>query len=436
MFSTESSPIMTTQTWAATSGTDRFLSHEGCRITEAIRELRPEIQASARQAEEQRRLSDDIVAKLTEIGLYRTIVPIEYGGLALGARDVAEITMELGHADSSASWSFMVAGGVRMVSTFPKPLVDFLYEPIDTWQGPIAAGGSTFAAITGEATRTDGGWLVTGKWTFVSGNHHAARIFGGVHWVDGDREGHALVVFEPEQLERLDDWAVAGMSASDSNSMVAASEVFVPDYRFVDMAELPMHMDSASERYTGLAYQAKTRASMLTVSVLTIGQVIGMAEGCFEAFVKQTGKKPFSPPYPSVAEMPTSQAAAGKARALINTAKRTLLSYADQIDAHATSGTDFSQPEESQASLDLAYVGHLAYDAMEIMIRIIGSSAYSLGNPIQRYLRDAAVILSHGAMRLESLAEISGRQLLGQPPFDMFAAGLQNKGPKSEGQKA
>lgn len=409
-------------------GTARFLTDEGRRMAAAVAELRPQIQAEAREAEQRRMLSDELVAKLTDTGIYRAVVPIEYGGLALGARDLAEVTQELGRGDASASWSFMVAGGARMVSTFPKPLVDYLYSDIDDWKGPYNAGGSTFAAVTGEARRVEGGWMIEGKWTFVSGNHHAARIFGGVHWVDGEREGHGLVVFEPDQLERVDDWAVAGMSASDSNSMRTTSPVFVPDFRFVDMGELPMLMGSAFERYTGLAYRAKMRASMLTVSVITIGMVIGMAEACFDAFVAQTKKQPFSPPYPSVAEMATSQAAAGMARAKINLARHTLLHYADAIDAHATEGTDFTAPEEAQASLDLAYAGQLCEDAMQGMIKIIGSSAYALSNPIQRYVRDAAVILSHGAMRLASLAEISGRQLLGQPPFDMFAAGLQNKG--------
>ena len=422
------STTVTDATDIAASGTDRFLSSEGRRIATAVRELRPRIQAAGRQAEIDRRMPDDIVAALTETGLFLTAVPIEYGGLALGARDIAEIALELGRADSSAAWLFMVACGARMVSTFPKPLVDDLYGGMEGWRGPIAAGGSTFAAITGEARKVDGGWMVTGKWTFVSGNHHASRIFGGVHWVDGEREGHALVMFDPDQLERLDDWQVAGMSGSDSNSMRATEEVFVPDHRFLDMAELPVHMDSASERFSGLAYQAKTRASMLTVSIITIGSVVGMAGGCFDAFTAQTSKRPFSPPYPSVAEMATSQAAAAKARAAIDVAEALILRIADAIDAHALSGTDFTSGEESQANVDLAYVGQLCHDAMQSMARIIGSSAYALSNPIQRYVRDAAVILSHGAVRLESLAEISGRHLLGQPPFDMFVAGLQNKG--------
>jgi alkylation response protein AidB-like acyl-CoA dehydrogenase len=386
-----------------------------------IRELAPE-------SERQGRLSTEIIEALTEIGLYRTTAPIEYGGYALGARDVAEISTALGRADAAAAWTFLVASSLRMVSTFPKPLVDDLYSRLEGHSGPLAAGGSTFAAVTGKATRVEGGWQVEGKWTYASGNHDAAWVFGGAAWTDGDRSGHALIMMDPADLERLDDWEVAGMMASDSNSVVTPKPIFIPEHRFVDMAELPLHMDHAVDRFTGRAYETKTRASMTTATILIMSAVIGMAEGAFEVFQQLAPKrKPFSPPYDTIAEMATSQVAAAKAKALISVAKATVYEYADEIDNLAALGEDYTANEEAQASVDLSYAGQLAKEAIDLVLRIVGSSAMSLSSPLQRYSRDAMVILSHGATRLESVAEISGRRLLGQPPFDMFSAGLQNK---------
>jgi alkylation response protein AidB-like acyl-CoA dehydrogenase len=425
--------IFTEQPTPSSTVFDRHLSADGRRIAAAIAELRTTIRAQAAQAEQQGRLSDELIVEFARIGLYRVAAPVEYGGLALGARDVAEIARELGRGDASAGWTFLVASSLRMVSTFPKELVDDLYRAVDTWQGPLAAGGSTFAAVTGTARRAPGGWMVKGKWTFASGNHHANWIFGGVQWADGHEGGHGLVMMEPSDLTRLDDWSVSGMSASDSNTMVAIEEFFVPDAHFVDMRELPLHMDSASTRYRGLAYQAKVRGSMMTVMVLNVAILVGMAQGCFELFADQVrNRKPFSPPYPSVAEMASTQVAAGKAQAMIDAAEMVVLRHADWIDEVATAGGDFTAADESRASIDMSYVGHLCLDAMDLMLRILGSSAVSLSNPIQRFGRDGRVIVSHGALRLEPLAEIAGRHLLGLPPFDMFAAGLQNKAGRSQ----
>lgn len=406
----------------------RYLSDEGRRIAEGVRVLQPRIRELAAQAEQDGRLSPEIISALDDLGLYRTVAPTELGGYALGARDVAEIAMALGRADAAVGWTFLVACSLRMVSSFGPELTRDLYSRLDGHVGPLAAGGSTFAAITGTAARTEGGWLVEGKWTYVSGNHHAAWLFGGVAWADGDRAGHGLIMMDPADLTPLDDWHVSGMMASDSNSVVTTSPIFIPDTHFVDMMELPMHMDTVSQRYEGLPYQTKTRTSMMSVAVLNIGILVGMAEGAFEVFADLAQKrKPFSPPYPSVAEMASAQVAAGKAKAMIAVARATLLQYADEIDHLATIGEDYTAAEEAQGSMDLAYSGHLCQDAINLVVRILGSSVMTLSNPLQRFSRDAQVILSHGALRIESLAEITGRRLLGQAPFDMFAAGLQNK---------
>jgi alkylation response protein AidB-like acyl-CoA dehydrogenase len=406
----------------------RYLSDEGKRIAAGATALQARIRELAPEAERQGRLSSEIIHALTELGVYRVTAPIEYGGYALGARDIAEISMALGKGDAAASWTLLVASSLRMVSTFPKPLVDELYSRFEEHDGPLAAGGSTFAAVTGTATRTEGGWSVEGKWTYASGNHDAAWLFGGAAWTDGDRTGHALIMMDPAELERLDDWHVAGMSASDSNSIVTTKPVFVPDHRFVDMAELGFYIDHGADQFTGRAYETKTRASMMTATILLISAVVGMAEGGFEVFQELAPKrKPFSPPYDTIAEMASSQVAAGKAKALIAVAKATVLQYADEIDNLAARGEDYTGDEEAQTAVDLAFAGQLAKDAIDLLLRIVGSSAMSLSSPLQRFSRDATVILSHGALRLESVAEVSGRRLLGQPPFDMFAGGLQNK---------
>jgi indole-3-acetate monooxygenase len=56
----------------------------------------------------------------------------------------------------------------------------------------------------------------------------------------------------------------------------------------------------------------------------------------------------------------------------------------------------------------------------------LGSSTARNSNPIQRFVRDIRVANLHGATRVDPLSEIHGRNLLGRPPFGMFAGGLPN----------
>lgn len=71
--------------------------------------------------------------------------------------------------------------------------------------------------------------------------------------------------------------------------------------------------------------------------------------------------------------------------------------------------------------MDFAYAGTLAAQAIDMLQLAVGSSTISDKTPIQRFARDARVALAHGSTRLDPLAEINGREILGQPSFSGFS---------------
>jgi alkylation response protein AidB-like acyl-CoA dehydrogenase len=122
--------------------------------------------------------------------------------------------------------------------------------------------------------------------------------------------------------------------------------------------------------------------------------------------------------------MPSVHVAAGRAKAMINAAAAVIEGWADEVDARATEGLSFRHEEESEITLSLAYASNLCEEAIELLQRTFGSSTVSLSNPIQRFARDARVLNSHGALRIDPQAEITGRRLLGLEPFLMMAGVL------------
>ena len=119
----------------------------------------------------------------------------------------------------------------------------------------------------------------------------------------------------------------------------------MPAHRVVDMAELQQMMDEAPQRYSGLAYQTGMRGAMLTVCLYNVSIAFGMALGTLECFVEQAGKrKPFNLPYPTIAEIPSVQVTAGKARAMINLAGTVMRKHADEVDRRARSGKTSRPP--------------------------------------------------------------------------------------------
>jgi alkylation response protein AidB-like acyl-CoA dehydrogenase len=202
-------------------------------------------------------------------------------------------------------------------------------------------------------------------------------------------------------------------------------EVFVPDYRFLDIADVPARVDAIKDKYSGPAFRQSGTALLLVVTLSSVAVTLGMARGAIASFIEQAPKrKPFNLPYPTVADMPTVHVAVGRARAAIDTAASVIEGWAEEIDARADQDLGFGPHEESQISLSLAYASNLCEEAITILQRTLGSSTASLNNPIQRFARDARVLNSHGALRLDPQAEINGRRLLGLEPFLMMGGAV------------
>ncbi|MGW3447704.1 acyl-CoA dehydrogenase family protein [Streptomyces sp. NPDC001076] len=408
-----------------------WLTDAGRELRDRIRGLVPLIRSQAREGERIGTLTPDVLQALDEAGVYRMTMPVEWGGSALGARDIVEVVAALGEADGSAAWSAFVGVGLRNFLALPPGVVEEIRKDIEGWVGPALVGASVFATTVGNARKADGGWMVNGRWAFGSGCKHARWAMVGVAFdpVEARGRGRGVVVLEREQFEILDDWHVMGLSGTSSNSLRVTEDIFVPDHRFLDLAEFPPRLDQIRYRYSGAAFRQSGRALLMTVALSSTAITLGMARGALSCFAEQAiRRKPFTLPYPSVAEMASAQVAAGRAQAMIVLAGSTIERYADQVDARTDAGLEFGDDEESEVSLALAYAANLCEDAINLLQKTLGSSTVSLSNPIQRFVRDARVVTSHGAIRVDPLAEQNGRRLLGLKPFPMVGAAVPQRG--------
>lgn len=406
------------------------LSDAGRKISAKVAELVPMLRAEAPEAERIGALTEETVRALSEAGVFDLATPIELGGHAVGARDIVEIISALGRGDGSAAWLAAAAAGNNVMAlAYPQQAVDEVFADADAWTGPLLVGASLFATRVGSARKVDGGWLVHGKWGFGSGCKHTPWAMVGVDFEDGDHTGRGQVILSRDQYTILDDWHVMGLCASSSNTIAAADEVFVPAHRFLNMADLPELMNGLRGRFQGTGFTWGAQARVLAVTVSTSAICLGMAKGALECFAQQAGaRKPFNLPYPTVADMPSTQVTAGTVRAMINLAQAAIERHADEVDRRSLNGEDFTEAEASEGHMDLIYAIRLCADATDMVQKSLGSSTVALKNPIQRFARDIRVLSTHGAMRFDPMAEINGRDVLGLPSFGMFAGGLPNVG--------
>jgi alkylation response protein AidB-like acyl-CoA dehydrogenase len=395
-----------------------------------IREITPLIRAQAREGERIADITPDVMIALHEAGVYKMTKPIEWGGDALGARDVVEIISALGEADGSAGWAGFIGIGLKNLLALDPKVVEEVREDTVDWVGPAVVGASVFATRVGSATKADGGWTVAGQWAFGSGCTHAKWALVGIQWdpeISGGT-GRGVAVLTRDQFEILDDWDVMGLSGTASNSIRSVGDVFVPEHRVIDLMEYPIRLGRLHEEYEGIGYKQRGTALLISVGLADVAVALGMARGALAAFAEQAVKRqPFSLPYPTIADMPSAQVAGGKALAMTNSAAAIIESIADQVDARTEAGLDFAHEEESEIALSLSYAANICEDAINLLQKTIGSSTVVKSNPIQRYVRDIRVLTSHGAIRLDPQAEVNGRRLLGLAPFAMFGGGVPER---------
>ncbi|MFJ2241233.1 acyl-CoA dehydrogenase family protein [Streptomyces sp. NPDC087859] len=402
-----------------------YLSEEGRRMRDAVRMAAPGLAERAREGELHGALAPETVSVLHEIGVFRITVPVELGGFASGARDTVEVVRELGRVDASAGWTVIVSSATRSALTFNDRVRDEVFADVKTWQGPLLFGATVFAPKVGDGRRVESGYMVKGKWSFGSGCKIAKWASVGFEYEDPDtgERRRAMGLLTPDQYTIVDDWHVMGLSATSSNSVRADEEVFVPTDRVVHTMDMLGRMEALRGKYQGLGFMHSSIGTMVATTAGFAALALGMAEGAFKAFVEQAAKRPpFNLPYPTMADMASTQVVAGKARAVINTAAAVIERQTDEIDRRALAGEDFHPSEEPEITMDFVHQIHACLQVIDGLQLALGSSTVGLSNPIQRFVRDIHVLATHGAFRIDPMAEINGRDIFGLEPLPMMAA--------------
>lgn len=145
-------------------------------LLERARALVPQIAACASETAERRDLDPRIVAQLREAGLLRGLQPAEWGGLELDPQIVFDIQNILAEGCVSTAWvQSVLSVQAFMLACFPHD------AQRDVWgEDPDMLVCSSFMPA-GQVGAVEGGYRLTGRWTFSSGSSHCGwAVLGGL----------------------------------------------------------------------------------------------------------------------------------------------------------------------------------------------------------------------------------------------------------------
>ena len=380
-------------------------------VRAAAEQLVGPLREFAALAESQRRVPDESLRLLRASGLLTLLQPASCGGRQMTMRAHLDAVSTIAKGCNAAAWVLGVyhAHSWMMGHMGRQAQLDVYGESSDA---PIAA----VIGPRGKAVRQrDGGYILSGFWPFCSGNAAARWLLLGAEIFDeaGAKLDEGDLLVPTEQVERLDDWRVAGLQGTGSNS-VRCEGLTVPAHRYLSLSAL---LENHTPPYADPAAPALYKAQAGPVLGLCIASAApGMARGAIEEFVRVVpGKRVNYTDHLSHDWTPV-QAALGEASGEVHAAELLLERIADDIDDHARRAQKMSMRLRARIRFELALAVRLCHAAVERLYTIGGAAGLQLASPIQRAARNLQAVNMHGLLLYESGAEIFGRVELGLDP--------------------
>jgi alkylation response protein AidB-like acyl-CoA dehydrogenase len=377
---------------------------------DAIARLAPEITARSAEVEEVRRLPADLARRLAEEGLFRIMVPRDYGGAELHLIEVVRVIEEVSRLDGSIGWCVMIGGSTGALGGFlPERWGREIYggDPL------VISGGAT--APTGKAIVVDGGYRVSGRWQWGSGIENCRWVCGAaiVHeagaprLLEGGMAEARLLVFEASDVHVLDTWNASGLRGTGSHDFEVA-DVFVP-------ADRSIVLGVSRPTIRRALYEVPLLAT-LSVVVCAVG--LGLARRAINELVGLgTRKKPL---YHQrlLLDSSTVQERVARAEAALRSARAFLFDAIEEAWTFAEAGDPLPPVPYANLRAASANAAWQSVKAVDLMYHAGGGSSVHMSNPLQRCFRDAHVVTQHQRVNA-NVFPVAGRVYagLGPPPF-------------------
>jgi 3-hydroxy-9,10-secoandrosta-1,3,5(10)-triene-9,17-dione monooxygenase len=190
------------------------------------RALAPAIATRVAEADSMRDLPAETIHDLREADLFRLYQPKAWGGFEMDPRIFFDVQNIIAETCASTTWVY----GVLTVQS----LVLALFDPraqADVWGIDDRALVSSSFLPSGKVLPAEGGFRISGRWSFSSGSTHCQwALVGGVTSDAGGLAGLRLFLIPRSDYAIVDVWHTFGLRGTGSNDLVV-EDVFVPMHR-------------------------------------------------------------------------------------------------------------------------------------------------------------------------------------------------------------
>jgi len=377
-------------------------------VLDNIRDLLPQFRERAAECERLRSVPAESVKELEGAGFFRLLQPRRYDGFEADPVAFFDGVRQIASADASTGWiASVLSVHAWQIALFPEA------AQAAVWGSDTNTRLSSSYAPTGRATATDGGYVVSGRWSFSSGCEHATWVLLGA--MVTDPEGR-VVDFRTFLLPRHDyliedAWNTVGLAGTGSHDILV-EDAFVPDDFTLSMTDTGRCFGPGQAVNPGKLYRLPFH-SLFTSTITT--PIIGMAYGAYDEHVgiqrtrvraAYAGEKAADDPFVNV-RIARAASEVDAAWALLTNNVRELQSYVDR---------DEPIPLQLRVKVrrDQVTGTERAIEAIDLLFESAGARALDLGCHLQRVWRDAHAGRVHAANDPERALRMFGAVELGQ----------------------
>ena len=357
------------------------------------------------EMDRRRELTQEVVDALAGQDLLRMLLPRSMGGQEVHLVDYCKANEALAWADASTAW-FVNQSNVSMATSaasMPHEAAKAMFE------GPYAGLAWGARHNNSKAIRVEGGYRLTGAWSFASGGRHtkwlgahsAVQNPDGTPHIRYGRPDDRSFVFLRTEAKIVDDWYVLGLRGTGSDSY-SVEDLFIPD------AHAPARDVEEERREKGPIYPI---GSTLLYASGFCSVTLGLGRRMLETYVELARGKQSRAAPTIMARNNSVQREIGLLEAKLSAARAFLHEAAAQVyEASAAGKIDVDL--RLRLRLATTYGMNEATDVSIACYRSAGTTAISEKAPFERRFRDALSASQHLQAMLPHV-EMVGRHIIG-----------------------
>ena len=377
----------------------------------AARAMGPALRERRAQANADQRVPDETVEEFHRAGFFKILQPEQWGGYAMDPQVFYAVGLEVAKNCPSSAWIL----GVIAVHNWQMALFDDQAAQ-DVWaEDPSVLVSSSYAPV-GKVKVVDGGFRLSGRWSFSSGSEHCKWAFLGAvvptPEAPFDMANYRTFLVPIEDYQIVHNWDVVGLQGTGSHDIVV-EDAFVPEHRTHKSMD-GFRCDNPGNVVNDAPLYRMPFMQVFVRAVCTA--TLGACQGALDAFVDVAKTRQVGPK--KMKDDPFARVLAAEVKAEIEEMKLTMIRNFDAMMDCCRAGDSIPIEDRVRYRYDSAVVADRCLALSSKMLKAAGSGGIRLDSELLSYHLDILASQAHVANHSNPFAMNMGGVLFGEENAD------------------